>query len=812
MVDHSKNKPRTKNPGSKKNWGKILLYVLLIFLGISAGVFAYAAASLPEWDPAQLSGAKTTFIYDDQDTIVSALHAEENRTEITLDKVPPDLVNAFIATEDQDFYHHHGINFKGILRAVLSNITSGNLTGQGASTITQQLARNSFLSFDKKWERKIKEVVLAFKLEATYSKDEILAMYLNKINFGAGAYGVQAAANTYFGKDVSELTLEECALLAGLPQSPNGYNPFQYYERAKSRQKMVLNSMVDCGFIDLQIAQAAMEAPLVFKQSNNAAGDYGYFVDAVIDEALQVLGKTNYKENAGDAIYRSGLRIYTTMDADLQRFAEDYFVDASHFPQEIQGGEQAQSAMAVIDHTTGDVKAIMGGRKYEVRRGFNRATNAYRQPGSAIKPISVYSPALESGYMPFYVLDDSPISFKIGGTVWSPKNYDGKYRGLITIRTAVQWSINTYAVQMVDKVGVRKSFDYARAMGLKLIDSPGHNDLGLAPLSLGGLTHGATPVQMAGAYSTIANGGIYMNPHFITRIEDADGVEIYNYVPSDRRVLKEQTTWLMTNMLQTVVSAGTGTTAQIPGVATAGKTGTSEECKDVWFCGFTPSYTMAVWMGYDQKYTMDRTYGGLYPARMFRAVLTQAHKDHKGKMRPMPAGIIQTSVCSKSGKSPSLTCPEEQIITEYCTKNTVPKDECELHQQIYICPESGKLAGKYCPNPVLRSLVQTGEGSVTEDKIPTEKCDIHTEPQPFKIYSNHYRASSGGEVYICTDPRNEGRLYRANFPNPVQTGGCPNQYVEKVTLPPGTDVPPCPLGDHQIKGKGARQAIDDFVD
>lgn len=795
---------KPKRKAKPRNIFRILIFLALIGLGIIAGSFVYAAHDLPAFDPAQLSGAESSLIYDDQGTLVTKLHSEENRTEVTLNKIPPELINAFIATEDKDFYDHHGVNFKGIIRAVVVNVTSGDLTSQGASTITQQLARNAFLSFDKKWERKLKEMILAFKIESKYSKDEILCMYLNKIYFGAGAYGVQAAANTYFGKDVSDLSLAEASLLAGLPQSPNYYNPLQNLEAAKARQKIVLNNMVKCGYIDSQTAERAFEEPLVFKSVSNGEGlKYGYFVDAVIEEAIDILSKNKIYDNPNNAIYRAGLKIYTTMDKNLQSYAEQIYANPANFPNQSANGEQIQSAMAVIDHRTGAVKAVIGGRKYEQRRGFNRATSAFRQPGSAIKPITVYSPALEAGYMPFYVLDDSPISFKTSSGVWSPKNYDGKYRGLITMRTAVQWSINTYAVQLLDKVGVRTAFDFGKALGLPLIDNPGTNDLGLAPLSLGGLTKGVTPLQMAAAYGAIANGGVYYEPHFITKIIDEHGVEIYNYKSSAKRVMSPQTSWLMSNMMETVVSAGTGTNAKVPGVVTAGKTGTSEEYKDSWFCGFTPGYACAVWMGYDKDHTMNRVYGGSYPAGIFRQVLTKAHEKNNPKPKAIPPDIVRVSICLKSGKLASDICPENHVISEYAHKDAVPTEVCDIHEAVYICPESGKLAGKYCPNPELRVMVRAPEGSSDPDKIPVEKCDIHNEPNISGIFKN--------EIYICTDPRHEGKLYRANMPGPLQEGGCPKEHTEKIVISPGQELPYCPLPDHQVKKRKVKDIVDDLT-
>ncbi len=803
-----------------KNWKLVMKNIIIIMLllclaGVAGlvGVFAVVAKDLPEWDPELLSGAKTTVVYDDQQEYVAGLHAGENRTEVGLDQVPQDFIDAFIATEDRSFYSHHGVNYRGIARSLVSNITSGDLKGQGASTITQQLARNAFLNFDKKWERKLKEILLAFKIESAYSKDEILSMYLNLINFGSGAYGVQAAAETYFGKDVSELTLAECSMLAGLPNAPS-LNPFQNYEWSKNRQKEVLNNMVEAGFIDRATADEAYAVELTFKQSTLSDTRYGYYIDAVIDEAIDILAAKEIYNDPEYAFYRTGLKIYTTMDPDIQESAEEYFADSSHFlQQKNELGENVQAAMAVFDHETGGIKAIMGGRTYEQKRGFNRATSAYRQPGSSIKPLTVYSPALEAGYMPFYTLDDSPLSYKIGNGVWQPKNYDGTYRGIIPMRTAVKYSINTYAIQLLDLIGIRYSFDYGRSLGLELLDTPGTNDLGLAPLALGGLTRGATPVQMAAAYGAIANGGTYIKPHFITRIVDEDGAELYRYQPESHRAMTEQTSWLMTSMLRTVVESGTGTSARVPGVVTAGKTGTSEEYMDSWFCGFTPAYSMAVWMGFDKEYTMrnyppqypsETAYGGNCPARAFAAVLTAAHQNYKPAPLSMPGGIVSVSVCSISGKRPSEACPADTIISDYCLKDAVPTETCDLHQLVSICTESGKLAGPYCPNVEMRSVVITDEKSSTPNKMPTETCDIHTQPTITGLFSR--------EVYICRDPRHEGKLYQANIPGSFETGGCPEEYLEKITLQPGQTLPYCPLSDHQTTRKKAGDIIQDIID
>lgn len=814
------NKPKKPRAFKVDNWPRAIAMALggAAALGLVCllALFIYAARDLPSFDAGQISGAKTTLIYDQDDQLVSGLHAGQNRTEVGLDKVPKDLINAFVATEDRNFYKHHGVNFRGIARAVYRNLTSGDLKGEGASSITQQLARNAYLSLETTWERKAKEILIALRLESVYSKDEIMNAYLNIIPFGSGAYGVQAAANTYFGKDVSQLNLAECSLLAGLPQGPSYYDPYQHLDRAKARQRDVLNNMVLAGYIDQSTADAAFEAKLNFINGGIGNKQYGYYVDAVIEEAIYILSAQKTYPDTDDAeaaIYRAGLKIYTGLDAELQKYSEVTYANPARFlKQTSPSGQAVQSAMAVVEAQNGEVKSIMGGRTYQAQRQFNRAISAYRQPGSAIKPLTVYGPALEAGLMPFNTLDDAPISYKSGGTVWSPKNYDGRFRGIITMRAAVQDSVNTYAVQTLDKVGIRAAFDFGRSLGLPLLDTPGTNDLSLAPLSLGGLTQGVTPVQMAAAYAAYANGGVYNDPHFIRRIVDARGAEIYSYKPNSKRVMTEQTAWLMTSMMRTVVTSGTGTRGQVPGVYTVGKTGTTDDYRDSWFCGFTPTYACAVWQGFDQKdtlrnnppqYPSETAFGGDIPARLFSSILTKAHQNSKPGQPAMPGNIVQVSVCKASGKRPGEICPPDQIISDYCLASVAPTESCDRHQLVTICPESGKLAGVYCPHPETRALVVTDAQSMAADKAPTESCDIHTEFTFSGVFRN--------DVVICTDPRHNGRLYLANIPSKTETGGCPEQYRQRIVIQDGQKLQHCPLADHQETKKSARDVVKDVI-
>lgn len=786
MANDKAPKPHPPRKTKRINKRKLLSSLLLLMLvGVLAVLVAFAAVALPAFDPQQLTGANTTLLYDQEGNVFASLHGVENRFNVSIEQVPPELLQAFLATEDRDFYNHHGVNPRGIARAVLNNFQSGDMTGQGASTITQQLARTSFLTADKNWERKVKEMFLAFKIEATYSKEEILEMYLNKIYFGSGAYGVQAASNTFFGKDVSELTLPEASMLAGLVQSPNNFNPFANFDAARARQKLVLNSMVDSGYITPEQSSQAYDTPLDLTNAETSDVHYGFYKDAVIDEAVQILANLKGYENSDAAIYNSGLRIYTSLNSDLQTYAEQYFTKASNFPAGIKNGPPVQVGMAIVDNNNGEIKAIMGGREYLQQRGFNRATSAYRQPGSAIKPLTVYSPALEMGKMPYAMLNDAPVSYTSSSGVWKPQNYDGQYRGMITMRTAVQYSINTYAVQMLDILGVRYGFDMGRSLGLPLVDSPGTNDLGLAPLALGGLTKGVTPVQMAAAYATFGNTGIYNQPHFITRIENLSGLTIYESNSNPQRVISPETSWLMNSMLQTVVSSGTGTKAKVPNIPTAGKTGTTEELTDVWFCGVTPNYAAAVWMGFDnQEHKMVNVAGGGAPALMFKALMQKAHQSVETGSWTMPDSIEKVTVCAQSGLLPGPFCPS---VTEYALKGSSPVEHCTSHQNIVICKDSGRIATEFCPNTMVITRVQTGEEGENNPPIPSETCPLHTSPPPTGLSDN--------TIKVCTDPRHNGRLFRAN------PGGCPQNNVFEIVLRPGETLPPCPLEDHQVKNQ-----------
>ena len=440
-----------------------LLSAGLIFLCLfvaGGSYFASALITLP-WNPSKLAGSETTVIYDKFDNAASNVFAEENRTPVSLSDLPPAVPNAFISAEDNRFYEHGGVDFQGIARALVANVRGG-YGSEGASTITQQLVKLSFLSSQKTLKRKIQEAILSYKVEHNYSKDEILQFYLNRVYFGNGAYGIQTASKLYFGKDAKELDLAQSAMLAGIVRSPNNYNPFSHLDNAKMRQDLVLDLMAKYGKVSPDDAAAAKAENIKLAEgATNASYAYPYFTDQVISETESVLEKQGMaRETAQNLIYNSGLKIYTTLNPSVQQKMESVFANSANFPGN-QNGKEVESAMVLMDQHTGEVQALVGGREYTQQRQFNRATQAERQPGSAIKPIVVYCPALEKGYTTAQVEDDVPATY--GSKTFY--DYDNHYRGLITMRTAVEYSINTYAVKLLNQIGPDYGYEFAEKNG-----------------------------------------------------------------------------------------------------------------------------------------------------------------------------------------------------------------------------------------------------------------------------------------------------------------------------------------------------------
>ena len=571
---------------------------------------------------ANVKPAASSQIYDANGDLITTVHSEENRLPVKLSEVPKNLQNAFIATEDNRFYSHHGIDPIGILRAVWVNIIHDGVA-EGGSTITQQLARNAFLTQDRTFKRKIMEALLALRIEQHYTKQEILEMYMNQIYFGQGAYGVQTASHVYFDKDVQDLSLAQMAILAGLPQSPNYYSPFNNLKAAKARQAVVLGQMVKYDYLSADQAEEAKNADLHLldkPKSSNGYGRMSYFVDYVINEVSE-----RYGDNA---IYKEGMKIYTTIDMKAQRAAEQAMENLPNYYTDENGLQQPQGALISINPHNGHIVAMVGGRGTD---SFNRTTMAVRQPGSAFKPF-VYLAALKNGDTPGTVYVDKPSEFN----GWKPQNYSRRHSGAMTMRNAVAHSNNVVAVLAADKVGMSNVLDLAEKMGISTLDKHGDDNLAVA---LGGLTKGVTPMDMAVAYGVLANNGVKVKPVAITKIIDRNGNIVEEGSVEETRVVEPKYAYMMTNMLESVIKFGTGGNAYF-GRPVAGKTGTTDEEKDAWFAGYTPDLVTVVWMGDDSgSETLHGTTGGQTPAIIWRQYMQAALADTPASNFTVPEGV-----------------------------------------------------------------------------------------------------------------------------------------------------------------------------
>lgn len=702
MSSSSRNprRPQRQKRYSKRRIALISItsVISLIILGLAIFV-VIAAAGTPKWDPALLSDTKqSSYVYDKDGTEIALLHGYENRQTAESSEIPDLVKKTFIAVEDKRFEQHFGVDPIRIIGSALNDIRTRSAR-EGASTITIQLARNAFISnpTEKKFTRKIQEAILAIQLEREYTKDEILTFYLNKIFLGESSFGVQAAAKTYFGKELEDLKPAEVALLAGLPQAPSQYNPFVHPDDAKARRTIVLGVMKDAGIITSQEYAEAKDEPFTYVEAMkedrggaqktevaNASYKFPYFVDYVIEEL-----ETDYNLSP-DQIFGGGLHIYTTVNSKVQSAAEDAFADPANFPQGINN-KKVEGAITVVEPSTGEIQAMVGGRDY-TPRGLNRAWQSERQPGSTIKPLVVYGPAIEKGgYFPGTVFDDMPVSYSTGnGKYWSPTDFDTiskGWKGLITMRYALEQSVNIYAVKLLDQIGVDYGWSFGKNnLGLPL--EPGDRVLSLAL----GTAHVST-LDMASAYGVYANNGVSVTGHAIVKVEDDKGNTVIEPKITKSRVMKETTAYLINSMLRSVVTNGTGTSAQIGNWAVAGKTGTSslpDNLKnktgntDAWFAGYTPDYAGVVWMGYDSNPDLDKkgtpgpyylhsVYGGSFPAQIWKKVMTAAHEDLPVQTKfEQPAGIVSGSFDTKSGLLPSSLTPSEFVATEIAAQGDLP--------------------------------------------------------------------------------------------------------------------------------------------
>lgn len=660
---------KAKKAGPLRRIRLFIALCLVVFAGLGFGYIFAAYQSLPAVGN-NMRPAVSSQVFDSHGRLITTLHSDQNRLPIDINKVPQNLQNAFIAAEDNRFYEHIGIDPIGIFRAIFANLTNRGIA-QGGSTITQQLAKNAFLSQEQTLKRKIQEAMLALEIEHKYSKKEILEMYMNQIYFGQGAYGIQTAAKTYFNKDVNELTLTQCAMLAGLPKSPNYYSPFNNLNEAKKRKNVVLDQMVKYGYVSAAEAEDAKNQDLGLSKSHQSkeADEYASFIDYVSQQVAKKYGD--------DALYKEGLKIYTTMDVDKQHAAVRAMRNLPNNYTDENGLTQPQAAIVSIDPKTGHILAMVGGRGQD---SFNRASMAVRQPGSAFKPF-VHLTALQHDMTPDTTMNDQPVTY---GN-WSPKNAGGSYSGTMTLSDALAHSVNTIAVQLADQVGTKNIIANAKKMGITTLDAKDDN----LAMALGGLTKGVTPLEMASAYGTFANKGVHVKPTAIVKILDRNGNVLEDASTLEKeetktRVMSEREAYEMTTMLEGVIDHGTGTAAAI-GRPAAGKTGTTDDNKDAWFVGYTPDIVTAVWIGDDTgSHSLGEIYGGTIPAEIWKDYMSSATSDESGGDFSAPSGMErrkETTSSSSSSNSVRSDDREEPKKKSATTEKTTTKEKSKQQTQ-----------------------------------------------------------------------------------------------------------------------------------
>lgn len=817
-----------------------LLSLLVVLACGSYGLMRGLLDSAP--DISSLSTAPleaATYIYDVNGNEVQKLTAPtSNRTPVSIEQMPKDLQHAIVAIEDERFYEHNGIDVRGIIRAFVVGISGGSFS-EGASTITQQLLKNSVFpdwvsesSLLESFKRKFQEQYLAMELEKNLesemskeaAKEHILEDYLNTINLGAGTYGVQAAAKRYFNKDVSELTLSECTVIAGITQNPTGYNPITYPEANAKRREKVLKNMLDQEYIT-QAQYEEAKADDVYSRiqetdlETGTTSIYSYYTDAMIEQILDDLmtQKGYTSAQAEKTLYSGGLRIYSVQDAAIQQICDEEFANAANYPvdtligldyalsiQKASGetvhygsndvqnyfeaqdasfnmmfydedtasayaasfkeamtdegdtvlGErislvpQPQASVVVIEQSTGYVKAIVGGRgEKEASLTLNRATSTRRQPGSTFKPIASYAPAIEhNGKTLASVYDNAPYQYTSGTEL---KNWDSDYgySGLETIHSALVKSVNVVAVKVLTEITPQVGLDYLERLGISTLYNGETTADGTVlsdayePLALGGITDGVVNLELTAAYAALANYGRYIAPKFYSRVEDSQGNVILDNTSTETEVFHPTTAYLITKAMEDVINDPSGTAYNdiyLNGMPAAGKTGTTDNSKDIWFEGYTPYYTCGVWGGYDNNDPLpdyDRSFSK-YAKTMWNSIMSRIHADLPVVSFAQPEGITTAVVCRKSGKLAiegicTADARGSQAYTEYFAAGTEPTTTCDTHVAVQICNETGLRATQTCTSTSTRICIQRPEGSTeyTDDSnypIPLQACPGHT--------------------------------------------------------------------------------------
>ena len=706
-----------------KGFGKVFgTMVLVLFLTtlIFACLFALyvknnLSAQVDSIDGFTLDQTSVIYYEDPktgQDVVLRKLYGGANRTWVKYEDIPKNLIHACIAIEDKRFEDHQGVDWVTTLKACVKMFLGRGEAG--GSTITQQLVKNITGRDEVTVRRKLVEIFSALELEKKYTKKQIMELYLNVIALGENCEGVESASQVYFGKSVSELDLAECAALIGITNNPSIYDPYINADKNKERQVIILDQMLEQKYITQEQHDTAVAEELVLHNaSGEASGDedyYSYFEDQVINDVVRDLSeKTGYDQTiVRKMLMTGGYKIYSTLNPDVQAAVEAVYQNLDNIPK-TASSQQLQSGIVIIDNKTGDVVAVAGG--VGEKQGsliLNRATQSYLSPGSTIKPVSVYAPALELGLItPATVMDDTPYSFT-DARHW-PKNSDSIYRGLMNINEAVGLSINTIPVKLVAQMTPEYSFEFAKEkMGLSTLVSSYVNaagdtfsDVDLAPLAMGGLTRGVTVKAMAQAYATFANEGVYREARTYTKVVDSDGKVVLDNTQQSHVAMKDMTAWYITYMLENTVESGTGTAAQIANMTVAGKTGTTTSDFDRWFAGYTPYYTGVVWCGYDDPEEVVLTDSSTNPAIvLWQKVMEQVHDGLPNKEFNKPTNVVECTVCRDSGLLMTDACREDprgsRAVTVELSLYDVPTQNCDVHKEVEICGASGHVVNEYC--------------------------------------------------------------------------------------------------------------------
>ena len=728
----------------KHRLGRMLLRLvfLLLFLGAGTGIglVVFVACNAPDVDTLDVtpSGFRTEILNDQGKTMRILAGEGANRVYVTLDRIPEDLQHAFVAIEDERFYTHHGIDVKGIARAALKGVLNGFHFSEGASTITQQLLKNNVFTswtseqnFADKLTRKLQEQYLAVRLEQKESKDWILENYLNTINLGSGCWGVQAASMQYFGKEVSDLSLSECSVLAGITKNPSGYNPLKHPQECQNRQLLVLSAMLEQGYITRQEYEEAKQDDVFGRiQETNENSDQStvlsFYEDALLLQIVNDLQREKgcTEDEAWQMIYRGGLTIRSCENQDMQTIVEEEINNEENYASD------AQASLVLMDPFTGQIKAIAGGRgEKKASLVLNRATDSERQPGSTFKIPGEYAAALEAGAITLgTAIDDAPYTYSDGTKV---RNASGKYNGRTTVREAITDSLNIPAVKVLQDVGVDAVWGTLKNFGFETLTV----DDKVEALALGGTHNGVTNVQLTAAYGALAAGGEYHKPVFYTEVEDQDGNVLLSSSAEAKQVIRKENALLLTLAMQDVIKSGTGKKASFEGMSLAGKTGTTTDKRDLWFVGYSPYYVCGVWGGYDDYREQSESD---YVKYLWKNVMRRIHEDKQDPGFGGTENLTVCEICTKCGKRASKglcdsTLQGDMTVKEYFVPGTAPTKYCDCHEAVQICTVSGKRAGDYCPEEEVTARIYLKQGSegtadekyVLPDSLKNSVCDQH---------------------------------------------------------------------------------------